>query len=99
MKCRPHGADSLAYHPAVGVTGGLWSGGIQFGLPGDQRPDEALSLVYTSEPLDDELAILGRARADLVVEIVRVGDRIRRLPVGRRARRRPRISLPRACST
>ena len=23
---------------------GLWSGGIQFGLPGDQRPDEALSL-------------------------------------------------------
>src|SRR5207237_4789973 len=40
----PEGADELAYHPGVGVTGGLWSGGIQFGLPGDQRPDEALSV-------------------------------------------------------
>jgi putative CocE/NonD family hydrolase len=64
----PAGSDLLAYHPAVGVTGGLWSGGVQFGLPGDRRPDEALSLVYTSEPLADELAILGWARADLVVE-------------------------------
>jgi hypothetical protein len=50
------------------VTGGLWSGGIQFGLPGDQRPDEALSLTWTSSPLDDELAILGVATAALVVE-------------------------------
>jgi putative CocE/NonD family hydrolase len=61
------GEDVLAYHPAVGVTGGLWSGGIQFGLPGDQRPDEALSAVYTTRPLDEELAILGWAHADLVV--------------------------------
>jgi len=64
----PAAADTLAYHAAVGVAGGLWSGGIQFGLPGDQRPDEALSLVYTSEPLDAELAILGVARAELVLE-------------------------------
>jgi predicted acyl esterase len=42
------------YVPAVGVTGGLWSGGIQFELPGDQRPDEAFSLVYGSEPLEEE---------------------------------------------
>ena len=62
------GDDPLVYHPAVGVTGGLWSGGIQFGLPGDQRPDEALSLAYTTEPLEAELAILGRAHAELVVE-------------------------------
>lgn len=62
------GDDLLTYHPAVGVTGGLWSGGIQFGLPGDQRPDEALSLVYTTTPLAEELAILGWARAELVVE-------------------------------
>jgi predicted acyl esterase len=64
----PAGDDSLAYHPGVGVTGGLWSGGVQFGLPGDQRPDEALSLVYTGAPLAEELAILGWARANLVVE-------------------------------
>jgi putative CocE/NonD family hydrolase len=62
------GDDPLTYHPAVGVTGGLWSGGIQFGLPGDQRPDEALSLTYTSDPLESELALLGWARARLIVE-------------------------------
>lgn len=57
------GADSLAYDPTVGTTAGLWSGGVPFGLPGDQRPDEARSLVYTSAPLDASLTILGRAQA------------------------------------
>jgi hypothetical protein len=56
-------ARRLTYDPTVGATGGLWSGGVPFGLPGDQRPDEALSLVYTSEPLASDLAILGRPRA------------------------------------
>ena len=65
------GADSLAYHPAVGVTGGLWSGGIQFGLPGDQRPDEALSLTYTSKPLDEDCDPR-RPTAELVVRVERV---------------------------
>ena len=37
-------------------------------MPGDQRPDEALSLVYTTDPLEEELAILGVARAILEVE-------------------------------
>lgn len=63
----PEGNDLFEYNPTVGVTGGLWSGGIRFGLPGDQRPDEAWSLVYTSEPLPDNLSILGRARAVLHV--------------------------------
>jgi hypothetical protein len=40
---------------------------VPFGLPGDQRPDEARSLVYTSEPLAVPLTILGRARAALAV--------------------------------
>ncbi len=62
------GFDDLAYDPTVGLTAGLWSGGIQFGLPGDQRPDEALSLVYTSAPLETELAILGWPRATLTVD-------------------------------
>ena len=57
------GWDRLVYDPTVGSTGGLWSGGVPFGLPGDQRPDEALSLVYTSAPLKKPLSILGRPRA------------------------------------
>jgi uncharacterized protein len=57
--------DRLDYDPTVGTTGGLWSGGVPFGLPGDQRPDEALSVVYTSPPLDADLSILGRPRAVL----------------------------------
>jgi uncharacterized protein len=57
--------DRLVYDPTVGTTGGLWSGGVPFGLPGDQRADEALSLVYTSAPLDADLSILGRPRAVL----------------------------------
>jgi putative CocE/NonD family hydrolase len=59
------GDDLLEYDARVGVTAGLWSGGLQFGQPGDQRPDEALSAVYTSAPLDDPLTIIGRAVADL----------------------------------
>jgi hypothetical protein len=57
--------NEYAYHPAVGLAGGLWSGGVPFGLPTDQRPDEAYSLVYTSAPLEQELAILGWPRAIL----------------------------------
>ena len=57
------GADTLVYDPTVGTAAGLWSGGVPFGLPGDQRSDEARSLVYTSAPLDAALTILGRAKA------------------------------------
>lgn len=62
------GADQLHYDPTVGVHGGLFSGGIPFGLPGDQRPDEALSLTYTTPPLEEDLCVLGRPRARLYVE-------------------------------
>lgn len=61
------GQADYAYEPTVGLTGGLWSGGLQFGLPADQRPDEALSLVFTSLPLDEEVHILGRPRVTLHV--------------------------------
>jgi putative CocE/NonD family hydrolase len=60
-------ADTYEYNPSVGLAGGLWSGGVPFGLPTDQRLDEALSLVYTSEPLQSELTILGWPRAILHV--------------------------------
>lgn len=59
------GDDLLEYDARVGVTAGLWSGGLQFGQPGDQRPDEALSLVYTSKPLTTPLSMVGRAVATL----------------------------------
>ncbi len=61
------GYDEYSYNPAVGLGGGLWSGGVPFGLPSDQRPDEAYSLVYTSAPLTEELAILGWPQAVLHV--------------------------------
>ena len=63
----PAGADTFDYDPTVGLTGGLWSGGVPFGLAGDQRPDEALSLVYTSDPLAEAVHILGWPRAVLHV--------------------------------
>jgi len=49
----------LHVDPATGVTGGLWSGGLPFGLPGDQRRDEALGLTFTSAPLQEDLVIAG----------------------------------------
>ena len=58
------GVDAIPYRATVGArAGGLWSGGLVFGLAGDQRADDAWSLVYRSEPLAEELAILGNARA------------------------------------
>ena len=59
--------DRLDVDPTVGTAGGLWSGGVPFGLPGDQRTDEARSLVYTSSVLAAPLSILGRAQAVLNV--------------------------------
>jgi uncharacterized protein len=63
----PEGTDTFEYVATVGVMGGLWSGGLQFGLPGDQRPDEAFSLVYSSSPLEEDVHVLGRPRAVLHV--------------------------------
>ena len=54
--------------PGVGMQAGLHSIGQLLSLPGDQRPDEAYSRVYTSAPLEEPLAVLGRARAELRVE-------------------------------
>ena len=62
------GQDRFEYIASVGVTAGLWSGGLPFGQPSDQRADEALSLLYTSAPLEEPLHILGRPRVVLHVE-------------------------------
>jgi uncharacterized protein len=53
----------------VGVTGGLRSGGLSFGLglPTDQRADDAYSLTHTTAPLGSPVEILGWPRAVLHV--------------------------------
>jgi putative CocE/NonD family hydrolase len=62
------GGERLDYVPTVGIAGGLWSAGVPFGLPGDQRPDEAFSLTFTTDPLTEPLTIIGRAVATLHLE-------------------------------
>ena len=60
------GADEFRYVPTVGTTAGLVGGVASgVGLPGDQRPDAAFSLVYTSAPLDNDTEITGVPTADL----------------------------------
>lgn len=61
----PAQTDTYAYHAGVGVTGGLWSGGVPYGLPGDQRPDEAYALNYTTPPFTEPQALLGWPRVVL----------------------------------
>jgi len=53
--------EHLRYVPSAGAAAGFWWGE----LLGDQRPADAYSLVYESVPLEEPLAILGRARATL----------------------------------
>ncbi len=58
----PHGegTDRVSVRGDVGLT--AWNscaGKLPWGQPDDQRPDDALSLVYDWEPLDDELEIMG----------------------------------------
>ena len=54
---------------AVGLDSGPWCGyGGPLDNPSDQRGDDARSLVFDSEPLEVDLAVLGRPRAVLEVE-------------------------------
>jgi putative CocE/NonD family hydrolase len=57
------GPDELEIRGDVGWTGWIsCAGGLPWGQPQDQRPDETHSLVYDGEPLEDELEILGHPR-------------------------------------
>jgi predicted acyl esterase len=51
----------LKYVPSIGVEAGFWWGELLT----DVRPVDAFSLVYDSAPLNEDLAILGRAHAVL----------------------------------
>ncbi|GAI93360.1 unnamed protein product, partial [marine sediment metagenome] len=53
-------SDSFDHNATVGVCRGLedeWA--FPFGLPMDQRDDEALSLTYTTQPLPEDTEITG----------------------------------------
>ncbi len=55
--------DRLRYVPSAGVEAGFWWGE----LLGDQRPVDAFSLTYDSAPLEEDVAMLGRAHVRLLV--------------------------------
>lgn len=61
------GIDSYPHRPTLGTRASLcWGGGAEpNGLARDLRPDEALSLTYTSEPLAGPLDVIGFPQAML----------------------------------
>lgn len=63
----PNGRDSLDIRGDVGVTASIWCAAtLPFGLPWDQRSDEAFSLVY-DWAVGEETEIMGRPRVELSV--------------------------------
>jgi len=59
--------DLLEIRGDVGVTSSIWcAGALPFGVPWDQRPDEAFSLVY-DWPVTEEIEIMGHPRVELSV--------------------------------
>lgn len=61
------GYEEYEYRPSVGIASGLWSAGVPYTLPGDQRVDEIYAANYTSAPLDEPLEIIGMGKAVLHV--------------------------------
>ncbi len=61
-------ADELEVRGDVGWTAWIsCAGGLPWGQPTDQRPDEAYSLVYEWGPFEHELEILGYPRLEVTV--------------------------------
>ncbi|MGH7540643.1 MAG: CocE/NonD family hydrolase, partial [Gemmatimonadota bacterium] len=61
------GTDRLEIRGDVGVTSSIWCAAtLPFGLPWDQRADEAFSLSY-DWPVEAETEIMGHARVELLV--------------------------------
>jgi hypothetical protein len=59
--------DVLEIRGDVGVTASIWcAAALPFGLPWDQRPDEAFSLVH-DWPVTEEIELVGRPRVELTV--------------------------------
>lgn len=62
---KPNKSDihKLKYVPNTGIQAGIWWGDI---MP-DQRPADAYSLVYETEPFEEEINLLGMPKAKLNV--------------------------------
>jgi len=58
---------NFPYLPGASRNGGVWDAGVPFCLPGDQRPDEALAINYTSEPLAEDLVLFGQPSVALTL--------------------------------
>ena len=70
-------SDPYVADPTVGTTSGLWDGtGLGIGTPIDQGPDDARSLTYTTEPLNEDLEITGSAEAVMHVALDKGDDLI-----------------------
>lgn len=67
--CEDAGAETrldISSPPSTGMTSGSWCAMGQDGeMPIDQRPDDGRSLLFTSEPLDSPLEILGAPQLEL----------------------------------
>ncbi len=65
----PEETDQYTYDPTVGATSGIyWGGGVlPWGMAIDQRTDEALSLTYTTPPLEEDVEAIGEPIAVLYV--------------------------------
>ncbi|HEY7620983.1 MAG TPA: CocE/NonD family hydrolase [Solirubrobacteraceae bacterium] len=57
---------------STGLDAGAWcADGGEGDWPGDQREEDERSLTFTSEPLDEDVEILGFAEVDLTLEVDR----------------------------
>jgi len=66
----PAGRMSIQSMQTNGSTAGVWCPyGTQFGMPLDQRTDDALSLSFTSEPLGEAVEILGFPKVQLTLHV------------------------------
>jgi hypothetical protein len=61
------GGDYIDYRATLGTSTPGWGGCPWIGAPDDQRADEAQSLTYTSEPLEQSLHVLGNPRIEVRV--------------------------------
>lgn len=64
----PPGKSDLVYRPDVGIAAGRYVIGQLlpgWGMPDDQRLDEAFALVYTADPVDSALDLTGVPEAHL----------------------------------
>ena len=94
--------DRISVRGDVGTAAWIsCAGKAPWGLPDDQREDDARSLTYDWPALDGELELLGHPRLQLTVASpdpgrVPVGAAVRRLPGRHVGAREPRCAQPRA---